>query len=221
MKELAKNVFAVTGLGMYSVPVFVIEVNENELIMIDAGLKKDANSILKKIETKWGSLDKIKRIVFTHRHLDHTGGLAQILEAIESENERANVEIICHEEEEQYFIKDLEELKLKPTRTLKHEEYIAKGVKIKAIHNPGHTYGHICLLIEDEKLLILGDTIMYISGVLMPVFKKFHDDYKKYKKSLPKLLDYDWEYAIPSHNRPIKISREKIKKFIKKMKKKK
>ncbi|MHA1154926.1 MAG: MBL fold metallo-hydrolase [Candidatus Heimdallarchaeota archaeon] len=221
MKELAKNVFAVTGLGMYSVPVFVIEVNKNELILIDAGLKKDANSILKKIETKWGSLDKIKRIVFTHRHLDHTGGLAQILEAIESENERANVEIICHEEEEQYFIKDLEELKLKPTRTLKHEEYIAKGVKIKAIHNPGHTYGHICLLIEDEKLLILGDTIMYISGVLMPVFKKFHDDYKKYKKSLPKLLDYDWEYAIPSHNRPIKISREKIKKFIKKMKKKK
>lgn len=221
MKELAKNVFVVTGLGLYSVPVFVIVVNENELVLIDAGLKKDAKIILEKIKNKWGSIDKIKRIVFTHRHIDHTGGLPQILEAIELENERANVELICHEEEAQYFIKELIEFGIKPTRTVKHEEYIAKGLKIKAIHNPGHTYGHICLLLEDEKLLLLGDTIMYISGILMPVFKAFHDDFKQYKKSLPKLLDYDWDYAIPSHNRPIKITREKVEKFVKKMKKKK
>ncbi len=221
MNELAPNVFAVTGLGLYSVPVFVIKANENELVLIDAGLKKDAKTILKKIKNKWGSLDKIKKIVFTHRHLDHTGGLPQILKAIELANENSSVELICHEKEAEHFIEELKEYGIKPTRTVKHEEYITKDVKIKAIHNPGHTYGHICLLLEDEKLLLLGDTIMYISGVLMPVFKAFHDDYKQYKKSLPKLLDYDWEYAIPSHNRPLKITREKVEKFIKKMKKKK
>ena len=109
MKELAKNVFAITGLGLYSVPVFVFEVNENELVLIDAGLKKDATAILKKIENKWGSIDKIKRIVLTHRHLDHTGGLSQILQTIELVNEKANVELICHEEEAQYLIKELKE----------------------------------------------------------------------------------------------------------------
>lgn len=221
MKELTKNVFAITRIGLYAVPVFVIEVNENELILIDAGLKIDAERILKQIKTKWGSLDKIKRIVFTHRHYDHTGGLSQILKAIELENERANVELICHEEEAQYFIKDLKKFELKPTRTVKHEEYIAKGVNIKAIHTPGHTHGHMCLLLEDEKLLLLGDTIMYTLGVLMPVFKMFHDDYNAYKKSLPKLLEYNWDYAIPSHNRPIKLSREKVEKFVRKMTKKK
>jgi len=216
MKKIAKNLYVVTGSVLYSVPIFVIEVNENELILIDTGLKKDARTVIKKMKAKWGSLDKIKKIVITHRHMDHTGGLRPILDEIEAENDRANVEIICHEEEAQYFIKYLKDLGLKPTRTLKHEEYISKGVKVKAIHNPGHTFGHICLLFEEEKLLLLGDTIMYMSGVLMPVFKKFHDDYEQYLKTLKVLLDYEWDYAIPSHNRPVKITRAKIEKFIKK-----
>ena len=214
MKKLATNLHVVTGQVLYSVPVFVIEVNDNELILIDTGLKKDARIILKKIKEKWGSLSKIKRIVFTHRHLDHTGGLRTVLDAIEAEDNSANVEIICHEEEAQYFIKDLKDQNLKPTRTLKHEEYITKGVKVKTIHTPGHTFGHISFLFEDEKLILIGDTMMYMSGVLVPVFKKFHDDYKQYTQTLKILLDYDWDYAIPSHNRPVKIPREKVEKFI-------
>ena len=62
MKEIAKNLYAVTGSVLYSVPIFIIEVNENELIMIDTGLKKDVRTVIKKLKTKWGSLDKIKKI---------------------------------------------------------------------------------------------------------------------------------------------------------------
>jgi len=214
MKEIAPNLYIVTGAVAFSVPVFVFEVNENELLMIDTGLRKDARSIIKKIRTKWGSLEKIKKIVITHRHIDHIGGLRYIMDKIEEANKQANVEIICHEDEAKYLIEDIKVQDLKPTRTIKHEEYITKGVK--AIHNPGHTFGHICILFEDEKLLLIGDTIMNTSGVLMPVFKKFHDDYKQYTKTLKVLLEYEWDYAIPSHNRPTKITREKIEKFIKK-----
>lgn len=57
---------------------------------------------------------------------------------------------------------------------------------------------------------------MDIFGKLFPVFKKAHDDFQLWEKTLATILDYDWNYAIPSHMSVKKISREKIEEFIQK-----
>ena len=36
------------------------------------------------------------------------------------------------------------------------------GVKTKVIHTPGHTLGHVCFYMEDEKCLFSGDTMFYL-----------------------------------------------------------
>ncbi|MBK5113540.1 MAG: MBL fold metallo-hydrolase [Candidatus Heimdallarchaeota archaeon] len=222
MRQLAENVFSITGKGLFSVPVFVIEKQNGLLTLIDTGLEKDTKIIIKKIRKKWGSLEKIERIVFTHRHHDHTAGLAMFMDEMTTisapEPPKERVELVCHEDEAPHFANTLRGQIINPNRTVKHNEIIDEELKLKAIHVPGHSWGHICLLLEKEKLLFLGDTIMFMPFGLREVFERFHDDYKQYKKTLKIILDYDWNFGIPSHMTAKKIPRKKIEKFIHKIK---
>ncbi|HUU78649.1 MAG TPA: MBL fold metallo-hydrolase [candidate division Zixibacteria bacterium] len=209
MKQLSSILYSVTGKG-FSMPAFIIEKNEKELILIDSGLKKDAHAMIRKIESKWGSLDKISTIIFTHRHADHTGGLPVFLDKINFKK----IVLIAHQDEEPLFNELFKAKGISITKSVKHNEIIDKKIKLRAIHTPGHTFGHLCLLLEEEKLLLIGDLIMDIFGKLFPVFKKAHDDFQLWEKNLATILDYDWNYAIPSHMSVKKISREKIEEFI-------
>ncbi|MGC9779786.1 MAG: MBL fold metallo-hydrolase [Candidatus Heimdallarchaeota archaeon] len=217
VKEIASDLYSVSGKGIYSVPIFVVEKKNGMLTLIDTGLEKDISVIIKKIRKRWDSLEKIERIVFTHRHLDHTGGLPTLIyelttiSAPESPLER--IEIICHKDEAKYFIEEQEIDPIKPNKLVEHNEIIDQELQLRAVHVPGHTYGHICILAEKQKLLFLGDTIMHMFFRLQPVFKRFHDDYDLYLKTLNKILDFEWDYAIPSHMKPVNIPRDRIKLF--------
>ncbi|NHK32485.1 MAG: MBL fold metallo-hydrolase [Asgard group archaeon] len=221
MKQLADNLFAITGKGIFSIPIFVVVKANGKLTLIDTGLAKDTNSIIKQIRKKWGSLENIERIAFTHRHSDHTQGLVKILEEMTTISAEAppeeKIEIVVHEAEAPYFIEDLKEHNIKPNRLVKHEEYIDKEINLKAIHTPGHSFGHICMLFEDKKIILLGDIIMNMFGILSQVFKRFHDDYDQYIVSLPRILSFDWDFAVASHIKPKKIPRAKIERFIKRL----
>ncbi len=83
---------------------------------------------------------KIKYLIDTHEHMDHTSGNRDL--AL-----KTGAKIVAHEYAQitkDISVKDGEELKLGET-------------SIKVIHTPGHTPGSICLLI-DRKLLT-GDTL--------------------------------------------------------------
>jgi len=221
MKQLAKNVYSITGKGFFSVPVFVLEKQNGMLTLIDAGLEKYAPTIIKKIRKKWGSLEKIERIVFTHRHYDHTGGLATLIREMTTistpESPEERVEIVCHEDEAPHFANTLRGQIINPNRTVKHDEIIDEELNLKAIHVPGHSWGHICLLLEKEKLLFLGDLLMLMPFGLRPIFEKFCDDYEQYLETVGTILNYDWDFAIPSHMKAKKIPRKKVKQLIEKM----
>ena len=213
MRKLTDRVYIVSGKGLFSMPVFIIEKTPDELYMIDCGLEKDAKCIIKKINRKWGSVDKIKKILFTHRHLDHTGGLQEILAEMFRVNKEHKVEIICHTDE---AVKFEEAVKIKPTKTIEHETVIDKDLGLKAIHLPGHTFGHLCYFFEKAKIILLGDVVMDMGIMLRPVFKKFHDDYDQWQRSLKLLLIYNWEYGVPTHMAARKIPRKRLEKFISK-----
>lgn len=83
---------------------------------------------------------KIKYLIDTHEHMDHTSGNRDL--AL-----KTGSKIVAHEYAQitkDISVKDGEELKLGET-------------SIKVIHTPGHTPGSICLLV-DRKLLT-GDTL--------------------------------------------------------------
>ncbi|NHJ86314.1 MAG: MBL fold metallo-hydrolase [Asgard group archaeon] len=214
MQQFSDHLFSLSGKGLFGMPLFVIVKNDKELFLVDTGLKKDAKANITLIEEHWGSLTKVKKIIFTHRHYDHTGGLQPILERLAAT--KSKVDILCHKDEEQLFIDELQKFAVRPTKTLKHDEMIDRNLKLKAIHTPGHTYGHLSLLFEKDKLILVGDLFMDTFGRLSSVFKKFHDDYSLWQKALPTILNYDWDYAIPTHMKAKKIPRAKVEAFIQK-----
>ena len=61
-------------------------------------------------------------------------------------------------------------------------EISTDGAKLKILYTPGHADDHVCLWLEDEKILFSGDNIL---GETTCVF----DNYTEYMKSLERLLN--------------------------------
>jgi len=84
---------------------------------------------------------KLKYIVNTHGHSDHTAGNAKLCAEFGGQT-------VAHESS-----------KPKPDVAVSDGEIIVVGViRLKVIHTPGHTQDSICLLVDD-KLLLTGDTL--------------------------------------------------------------
>lgn len=74
------------------------------------------------------------------------------------------------------------------------------------ISTPGHTPGHMCLYDAENKVLILGDHVLFD---ISPNISAWTDDRNMlglYMDSLRKVMDYDVVYALPAHRNLPEIS---------------
>ncbi|MFO8109589.1 MAG: MBL fold metallo-hydrolase [Thermoplasmata archaeon] len=138
--------------GGFSSNVFLVKADKN--FLVDTGTSA---GILQRLYCE------VDRIIFTHRHFDHTGGAPKILDSLdlpmyahpleaEALRNGDDVSIISRS-----FGKKMPELPVKDIE----DEYC--GFRI--IHTPGHTDGSICLYHPSEKILISGDTVFPGGGV--------------------------------------------------------
>ncbi|MFH1786219.1 MAG: MBL fold metallo-hydrolase [archaeon] len=110
---------------------------------IDPGFEADA--ILAKAKQRGL---KIKYLILTHSHLDHTGELSALKEAtgavvVMGALESGDIEFSAQIQPD-IAVRDGDELKL-------------GGTKLKFIHTPGHTPGSMCILAENN--LFTGDLL--------------------------------------------------------------
>jgi glyoxylase-like metal-dependent hydrolase (beta-lactamase superfamily II) len=114
-------------------------ISEGEAAVIDPG--GGAKAILKEIEE---SKAKLKCIILTHGHWDHTLSVLKI-------KGKTGAEILIHESEKEF-------VKFKVDEFLKEDSEIKIGDSVlKVIHTPGHTKGSVCL--TGENFIFTGDTI--------------------------------------------------------------
>jgi glyoxylase-like metal-dependent hydrolase (beta-lactamase superfamily II) len=125
-------------------------ISKGEAAVIDPG--GGAKAILKEIEE---SKAKLKYIILTHGHWDHTLSVLKI-------REKTGAKILIHEAEKE-FVKFAAIGEPRPEgrevdEFLKEDSEIKIGdLVLKVIHTPGHTKGSICLTGENE--IFTGDTI--------------------------------------------------------------
>ncbi len=130
----------------------------NRAAIVDPG--GDLDKIMAKVEDLGVELEKI---LVTHAHIDHAGGVAELSEA-------TGLPIEGPQQGDKFWIDLLEEQgamfgfpgasPFTPDRWLKDGDEIKLGdLRIETRHCPGHTPGHIIFYHDATKIAIVGDVL--------------------------------------------------------------
>ena len=88
---------------------------------------------------------KLNYILNTHHHFDHIGGNIEL-------KKKYNAKVVGFDGDK-HRIPGID-ISLKD-----NENWVFGDSKLKVIHVPGHTLGHICFFFEKEKIVFTGDTL--------------------------------------------------------------
>jgi glyoxylase-like metal-dependent hydrolase (beta-lactamase superfamily II) len=130
--------------------------------------------------------DRIRWIVCTHTHPDHSPAWQAVAEA-------TGAQVIGASPPDDMF----QDNTFKPTLELQHDHVLATAeFTLRAVHTPGHVGNHYCFFLEEEGMLFAGDHIMNGSTV---VIIPPSGDMKAYIESLQLLLNYPLQFIAPGH----------------------
>ena len=174
-------------------------------IMIDAGYNYE--KLREKM--RWLDIDpaSIRHILITHQDTDHVGALET-----DSEQLFRNAEVYISEIENRYLTGETRRkvfyglYKLPMVKTNNKKVLLKDGdifnigdIRIECILVPGHTWGHLVYLIDDE-YLFTGDTIWFGADGGYSFIATLAEDNKLAVRSLEKL-----EKNLRQRKKPIKI----------------
>jgi len=123
------------------------------------------------------------RVVLTHRHRDHLGGVAHVRERFRG----LPVGKLIHRDA------DLPE----GIETLRDGQTIeADGATLVAIHTPGHASDHLCYYLPEENAVFTGDVVLAGSTTVIPAED---GDLLDYMNSLRRLQQLGVRRIYPAH----------------------
>jgi len=194
--------------------------DDNGLTLVDTGYKGNLGKIFRMIAQSGMDPYKIKQLILTHCHPDHAGSAAVLKRMLD-------IPVFAHVEEVPLltqgisgrfpqqrtpglmnwmvynaFIKHAD----KTNEPLQVEEAVVDndvlpimgGVQV--IHTPGHSAGHIALLLQAERLLIAGDSCANMGGLGLSTV---YEDRKLGIASIRKTALLPFDKAVFGHGKPI------------------
>jgi glyoxylase-like metal-dependent hydrolase (beta-lactamase superfamily II) len=208
--EIAPGVHAVRLLNVYA---FLLD--EPQLTLIDAGLIGSGRRVRRYAERIGRELDDdLARIICTHAHPDHVGGVRELA------GER-EVEVLMHPADLDGLTVTLRDAVANRnrgqliayfTRHPGEATPIADGQVLpmlgglRVVHTPGHTPGSVCLYAERHKLLFSGDVLQVIRGRVTFASRVFSEDIALARDSVARLAELDVETIAFSHYPPLRVA---------------
>ena len=183
MHKLIKKITANNGGVFTGNGTNTYLIGSDDITLIDPG-PNDAEHI-EKILSLGG--DKIKRILVTHTHKDHSPAALPISKKLNIPMFGRLVDRDSEWEDETFA----------PDTVLSHGDTISTNeYTLETIHSPGHASNHLCFYLKDQKCLLTGDHIMDGSTV---VIAPPDGNMTEYIESLKLLESYDIDYFAPGH----------------------
>lgn len=211
--EIIPNVYQLTNKG-----VNVILIVEEELTLIDTGLRGSSPQIIDFIHHLGRSPEEISLIIFTHNHVDHMGGLAEL-------KQLTSAKVAIHKA-------DISDIENQPSRTGARQKKPLKPLSstlrsvfsvkfsdvdiqleggevleplggLEVIHTPGHTPGSISLFSQQNKLLIVGDALRKRRKTLHLPPKMASFDLTQAMESVKRMAQLDFDILCLGHGLPL------------------
>ena len=216
--------------GFQSPNVFLIS-DGGEGALVDSGFG-DADSVRQRLEFLKQHADvKVKYIILSHHHFDHSSGAKDIREA-------TGADVTLHPEEEKFLLDwksdapqdfELPEDKKEVLERIEAwrkqaaeagplhyvndgDEFTVGSLRLRVIHSPGHTMGSVCIYNPEEKALFTGDTALGLGTVA--ISPPPHGDMALYLESLAKLQKLDCAVMCPGHGIAVHDVKSKLQELI-------
>ena len=187
--KIAKNAEMLEIAGERGTLYPVLIWGDNELVLVDTGLPMQTDALREAVKGAGYSLEQITKVILTHQDLDHIGS-AKTLSGM-------GAEILAHELEAPYIQGDVTSIRLSDMESRLDElsegerafyeqakkgapyffVHVGKPIKdgdlldicggIKVLHTPGHTPGHIAVLLVESNIIIAGDAANIADGRLV------------------------------------------------------
>ncbi len=231
MLQIVPGLWTFTGLLVGR--VYAIE-DPDGITLIDGGMGLAANKVLRQLAALGHAAHTVKRILLTHAHPDHAGGLPELRErtgaqVIVPAGERATVEgkdeILRAPESDLSRMQRLmrpPSTKLKPAkvdRTISAGEVLGEVMGgLHAVGTPGHSADHMAYWQPERRILFCGDVLMRIplSSLRLP-FAAFTVSMAQNKASIKKVSELNVELLCLGHGKPLHNAAPTIRAFAQKI----
>jgi endoribonuclease LACTB2 len=173
-------------------------VGRRDPILIDTGA--GVPDYLPLLESYLGErgFQRPSRVVLTHRHVDHMGGVDQV----RSRFPDLPVAKMIHKDAGlPRRVDDLRD----------GEKVEGDGVTLVPVWTPGHASDHLCYYLVEEKALFTGDVVLGGSTTVIP---SGDGDLGDYMRSLERLLGLDVRRIYPAHGPVIEDGPGRIREYI-------
>lgn len=209
--EIAPGVHQVRMLGA---DAFLLA--DERLTLIDAGMVGSRLALERYLKRIGRGMDELERVICTHGHPDHIGGLSEIV------RDRQDVTVLIHPddlaglqrpwreafartepraERRGRIIQYLTRAPAVPTPVADGELLPVLG-GLRVVHTPGHTPGSICLYLEPQRILFTGDVLQVVRGRLTFASAFFSHDHAGARGSVERLTELDVDAIALSHYPP-------------------
>ena len=197
--------------------------SENSLVLIDAGFPGQTDALISAIEAEGFRAEDITHIILTHQDIDHIGCLPDILKLAPS------ARVITHVDEAPYIDGRKTPVKLAALEvaydslpehlqqfcgTLREGfanrrtaigqmvedcELLPIAGGIEVVHTPGHTPGHMALLLRQSCIMVAGDAANISDNQLIGPNPQHTYDMAQGMLSLERIKAYDCRGVIAYH----------------------
>jgi glyoxylase-like metal-dependent hydrolase (beta-lactamase superfamily II) len=177
----------------------------DETYLIDTGFARHATSIVRAFRSAGVPLDRVKKVLLTHHHLDHMGGAAFL-------HEETRAPLGCHSDDVPFvdgrsrapmpwFMRLFARVHPAPVAMP-----LADGDRVGpllVVHVPGHTPGEVAFYEAERKILFSGDSVVEQGGRLTLPAARFASNLEQAVRSLERLAALGPGILLPGHGVPV------------------